>query len=112
MLRTGDEVLAIATEHGFALWIGNGNIQRGWCLAMLGRAEQGIALSSRGSHACRDAGCGGFRPFWLALLAEVDGHVGRFEEALERLAEADRLIETTGEAWFAAEVHRLRGQIQ
>jgi hypothetical protein len=47
----------------------------------------------------------------LALLAEAYGHAGRFHEALERLADADTMIETTQEAWPAAEVHRLRGQV-
>ncbi len=111
MLRTANEILAIANEHGFALWLAIGNIQRGWCLVMLGRAEEGVELLLEGLARCRDTGCGIVEPFWLALLAEVYCHVGQFEEGLERLAQAKGIIETTQERWPAAEVHRLRGQI-
>jgi predicted ATPase len=111
MLQTADEILAIANEHGFALWLAIGNIERGWCLAMLGRAAEGSGLLLEGLTGCRDTGCGVVVPFWLALFAEVYCHVGQFEEGLERLAQAGRLIETTQEAWPASAVHRLRGQI-
>ena len=77
----------------------------------LGRTEEGTNLLLEGLAGCRDTGCGIVMPFWLAVLAEIYGRVGQFEEGLERLAQADRLIETTQEAWPAAEVHRLRGQI-
>ena len=111
MLQTADDILAISNEHGFALWVAFGNIQRGWCLAMLGRPAEGIELLLKGLTGCRDTGCGIVVPFFLTLLAEAYGQVGRFEEALERLADADAMIETTREAWPSAVVHRLRGQV-
>ena len=111
MLQTADEILAISSEHGFALWPAFGNIQRGWCLVMLGRSAEGIELLLRGLLIAEDTGCGIVVPFFLALLAEAYGHVGCFQEALERLADADTMIETTREAWPVAEVHRLRGQV-
>jgi tetratricopeptide (TPR) repeat protein len=111
MLQTADETLAIANEHGFALWLAIGKVQRGWCLTMSGGADEGIELILAGLVGCKDTGCGIVVPFWLALLAEAYGHAGRFGEALERLADAQRMIETTQEAWPAAEVHRLRGQV-
>ena len=111
MLRSADEVLALSNEHGFAAWLAYGNMMRGWCLAMLGRGDKGLQLILEGVAACRDLGFSIMVPFWLAVLAEANGHVGQFEEGLERLDQAGRMIETTQERWFEAEVHRLRGQI-
>ena len=111
MLQTADEILAISSEHGFALWLAFGQIQRGWCLVMLGQSAEGIQLFLKGLTGCRATGCGIVLPFYLALLAQAYGHVGRFEEALEHLADADKMIENTQEEWALAEVHRLRGQV-
>src|SRR5262252_4648587 len=48
LLRVADEHLALAIEHGlehFRMWA---LIQRGWCLAGLGRADDGIPLVAAG----------------------------------------------------------------
>ena len=111
MLRSANEALAISNEQGFALWLASGIAMRGWSLGMLGRAPEGIALLYDGIAKSQDTGCGIVVPFWLAVLAEVYGHVGEFEEGLKRLAEAEAMIETTQERWPEAEVHRLRGQL-
>jgi predicted ATPase len=111
LLRMADKILAIANEHGLGLQLSVGNIQRGWCLAILDRAEEGIALLLEGLASLRKIGFRLFLPWYLALLAEANGHVGQFEEGLERLDQAGTMIETTQERWFEAEVHRLRGQI-
>jgi predicted ATPase len=110
MLQEADEILAISNEHGFALWLAFGNIQRGWCLVMLDQSA-GIELLLMGLAGCQAAGCGIVVPFYLCLLAEAYGRVGRFQEARERLADTDKMIERTQEAWPAAEVHRLMGRV-
>ena len=51
-------------------------------------------------------------PFFLALLADAYGRARSPEEGLKRLAEAEYLIEVTGERWAEAELHRIRGRLQ
>jgi predicted ATPase len=51
------------------------------------------------------------RPYWRALLAEVCGKRGQAEEGLSLLAEALALVETSGERWWEAEMHRLKGML-
>jgi predicted ATPase len=47
----------------------------------------------------------------LALLAEVLRAEGSQEEGLEALQEAVDLVETSGERFYEAEIHRLKGEL-
>jgi predicted ATPase len=51
------------------------------------------------------------RPYHLALLAEVLAGEGRFGEGMISLEEALALCSATGEAFHAAELHRLQGSL-
>jgi len=44
-------------------------------------------------------------------LAEAHGKVGQTEEGLSALAEALTLVNTTGERFYEAELHRLKGTL-
>jgi hypothetical protein len=48
ILPSADEVIAISSEKGFALWLAVGNIMRGWCLSAIGQPAEGIPLILRG----------------------------------------------------------------
>src|SRR3989440_8023128 len=50
-------------------------------------------------------------PYYLSLLAQVDGKAGRPEEGLACIDEGLMEARTHNERWWDAEVHRLRGQI-
>jgi class 3 adenylate cyclase/tetratricopeptide (TPR) repeat protein len=108
LLRVADEQLALTTEHGlehFAMWA---LIHRGWSLARLGRADEGIPLLAIG---LRDLGFISFRPGALTLLADACRMAGQLQPALEHLAEARRLAEATEARWFQAETLRLTGEV-
>jgi predicted ATPase len=111
MLRSADEVLAIAGEQGFMLWVGFGNVMRGWCLSTMGRTAEGIALLQKGLATCRAAGASLAIPFFLTMLAEAYRIASQPQQGLGRLAEAAKLVETTHERWAEAEIHRLRGTL-
>ena len=54
--------------------------------------------------------CQGYRlnfsvPLFLIILSQVYWTAGQPEEGLERLVEAAKLIETTGERWAEAELY-------
>ena len=51
------------------------------------------------------------RPHLLTLLAEVSGLLGQPEDGLTALEEALTLVEQTGEQYYAAELHRQRGEL-
>jgi predicted ATPase len=50
-------------------------------------------------------------PHYLALLANACEIAGQVEEALTLLDDALRIVERTGERWFAAELNRHKGQL-
>jgi tetratricopeptide (TPR) repeat protein len=111
MLRSADEVLAISAEQGFNIWLAFGNMMRGWCLATLGRATEGVSLLLRGIDDAAVTGCYIMRPAVLITLAQAYSVAAQPQEALNRLAEAEELIEKTHERWAEAEMHRLRGEL-
>ena len=51
------------------------------------------------------------RPYCLAMLAEAYAQNGQAEEGLAVVAEALAAVETTGERFYEAELHRLRGEL-
>ena len=74
-----------------------------------GDTLQGISLIEDGLEVWRTTGATLYIPFFLSLKAETFYLVDRTSEALEAIKEAERLTETSGERWWCAELHRLRG---
>jgi predicted ATPase len=106
-----DAATRLAGEQGIAQWFAGGTILRGWAVAVQGQAAEGIAQIHQGLVAWRAAWAEVLRPSWLALLAEAYAAGEDPAGGLHGLAEALVLIETTGERWYEAEIHRLRGEL-
>jgi predicted ATPase len=104
-------LIALSSEQGFALPLAWGTIERGWALAEQGRGEAGIAQIRQGLAAQQVTGTELYRPYWLALLAEAYGKVGRAAEGLTALAEALVTVDKTGERSAEAELYRLKGEL-
>ncbi|MGB6388551.1 MAG: adenylate/guanylate cyclase domain-containing protein [Methyloceanibacter sp.] len=112
VLRERIEVaISMATEHGFALVLGVGPIMRGWALVTEGRAEEGIRQISQGLERYRATGAGFQLPHLLTSLIEAYNKIEQPEEGLTTLAEAQALVETTGERYYEAELERLKGEL-
>jgi predicted ATPase len=105
-----EEVIAFCAEQGFPQLVAMGTILRGWGLAAQGREEEGIAQMRQGL-ATTPRGTGLGRPPVLAQLAEAYWQTGQTEEGLLLLAEALTVLDETGERWWEAEVHRLKGEL-
>ena len=50
-------------------------------------------------------------PFFLGLIAEQYGKIGRIERGLTFVSEALAAVERTGERWYEAELYRSRGAL-
>jgi class 3 adenylate cyclase/predicted ATPase len=111
LLQNADETLALATEHGFGFYRPVALTRRGWCLAALGRTNEGIPLLTAGIADLEKVGFILWRPWLLALLGDACRMAGQWQAALEHLAEALRVAEETGGRWFQAETVRLRGDV-
>jgi len=88
-----------------------GAVLRGWTLAHQGQAQAGIEQLTQGLTAWRATGAEVNRSYLLALLAEAHGTMGQPEAGLTMLAEALVHVEHTGERYYEAEIHRLKGAL-
>jgi predicted ATPase len=111
LFQYADQTLALASEHGLGLFRTMALYWRGWCLAALGRADEGIPLLNAGLAALHDLGYMIGKSRRQTLLGDACRMAGQWQAAKEHLAEARRLAEETGERWFQAETIRLRGDV-
>jgi tetratricopeptide (TPR) repeat protein len=109
--RCGETALALCAEHGFGLLGAMAGVLEGWGVAEQGEAEAGVVKIEKALAAHEATGARMLRHFFLALLAEAQWRAGRPEDALasvdEALAECDR----SGERFYEAELHRLKGEL-
>jgi predicted ATPase len=111
LLQYADELLALTTEHGLGHFRAMAFIERGWCLAALGRAHEGILLLAAGLAGWDESGLIIWKSWGLTLLGDACRMAGRWQAAHEHLAEARRLAEETGDRQCQAETLRLRGDM-
>jgi predicted ATPase len=52
-----------------------------------------------------------FMPYWLALLAEVEWLCGHLDQAARTVEQGIEFAERNGEAWWQAELLRLKGEL-
>ena len=106
-----EATITLATTHGVAHRVAQGQILQGGALAMQGDAATGVAQITQGWEAVQHLGQQLYHPYQLALLAEAYGQAGHPEAGLTCLAEAVARVEATEERWWAAEVSRLQGAL-
>ena len=78
---------------------------------MQGQGAEGLTQLRQGLDAYRATGAEFQRPHFLSLLAEVHRSLEQPEAGLTALSEALALVETTGERYYEAELHRLKGEL-
>lgn len=105
-----EALIALATDHGFALFLAIGGILQGATRAALGEPGQ-VGQIRQGLRAVRETGSALWEPYFLGLLAEVTAHEGEIETALSTLDEALTVAQATGERWAESELYRLRGTL-
>ena len=107
----GNDCVALASKHGFALWAAHGRILQGWAIAQRGEATTGIAHIRDGMAALEATGTRISTPFYLALLAEALALAGKNREGLAALDGALAKAAASGEKGWNAEIHRLCGEL-
>jgi predicted ATPase len=106
-----DANVAVSDEHGFPYYRAEATVFRGWALAGGGHTTEGIALLRAGVAAYRATGAVTEMPFFLTLLADVEGKAKQRDQGLGHLAEAERLVAETEDRWAEAELYRVRGEL-
>jgi len=106
-----EAAITLSSEQGFAFYLAMGTILRSWALAEQGQGEESIVQMRQGLTAYQTTGAELARSYWLSMLAEACGEIGRIEEGLTLLAEALTLVDKTGARRDEAELYRLKGEL-
>jgi tetratricopeptide (TPR) repeat protein len=110
-IQYAEEATSFSSEHGFPLYAAWGDIARGRSLTVLGHAQEGLDLITKGLSMHRATGAKIGDPAWLTIQAEAYGALGRPLEGLNCLDEATQIIDATEGRDSEAEMLRLRGDL-
>ena len=103
--------ITMCESHGFESFHAQALVLLGWATAAGGESESGIAQIHEGLAAWQATGTGMRRPYFLTLLADALLRAEQAEEGLTIIAEAETLIERSGETRGHAETVRLKGAL-
>jgi predicted ATPase len=106
-----EQLIALATEQGYPYFLAEGRLYQAWALGQQGRVGEAIRQMRQAISAMRVAHKGSGMPYRLLLLAGVHMRARQAPDGLDVLTEALSLVESTGERWFEAELHRVRGEL-
>ncbi|WFU69254.1 AAA family ATPase [Bradyrhizobium sp. CB2312] len=110
-LAHADEAISLSVEHEFAAIERRARFFRGALLAQAGELQAGIDLMRSALAATYRNSERGRRTLYLGHLAFAHAKLGEPEVGLRLLDEGVQMVQSTGERFFEAELHRLRGSI-
>jgi DNA-binding winged helix-turn-helix (wHTH) protein/predicted ATPase len=108
---TSESSVRISTEHGLAGLKTWSRSLTGWCAVRNGQHDRGLALLTEATNALRAMQSSAWLPYLLGLLSDARIKAGQSSDAMETVEEAISIGETTGERFYSAELHRLRGEL-
>lgn len=110
--KSTEELADQACKSGFPIFTTAGTFVLGWVLAERGEFERGIDQMVQGLNDWRKTtGARIGQTHVLVFLSEAYCRAGKVSEGLERIAEGFEELDRTGERWFEAELHRVRGEL-
>jgi DNA-binding winged helix-turn-helix (wHTH) protein/predicted ATPase len=101
----------LATEHDLAMPRAWSAGVMGWCAAENGDPARGVALLTEAVTALEAAHSRHFMPYLLGLLAQAHMKLGHHADAMKAVEDGIALAASGGERFYAAELHRLRGDL-
>jgi class 3 adenylate cyclase/tetratricopeptide (TPR) repeat protein len=110
-LELAEEGCRLTTEQGFQGLLGVVLLARGAALMLQGQTEEGVRQLREALAANEALGMLLARTWELGLLADGCGRLGQVEEGLGLIAEALDFANETGEHYWEADLHRLKGEL-
>ena len=107
-LQRAKDAAAWAADQRLAL-LWDPDILRGGALLGLGEVEEAVAATRAGLGARAVGGWVLGVPYFMALVSEVLQRAGDRDGTVATLAEAEAVMAASGERWWEAEIHRLKG---
>jgi tetratricopeptide (TPR) repeat protein len=106
-----DEVVALATAHGFPVWRGMGQLMLGWALAYSPGGENAIDVIREALGLLARVGTEVGATGGLAVLADAERALGRDAEALAAVEAGLAIAEQRDDHVSEPELHRLKGEL-
>ena len=103
------EWLSLTSGFGSTVGVANAMMARGWAATMMGNHETGLAELRDGLDQWRSTGSKVWAPNRLGRVIAAWMTAGKIDESVALLAEAFQAMEATGQRWYEAELHRLKG---
>jgi DNA-binding winged helix-turn-helix (wHTH) protein/tetratricopeptide (TPR) repeat protein len=104
-------LVELMEESGFELPYAQIWAATGWTLAHNGEADAALGRLREGISASRSSRVRFGLSHLLAVLAETELERGRAKPGLSAIDEARGFVEETGERFWEAEIHRIRGEL-
>jgi class 3 adenylate cyclase/predicted ATPase len=104
-------VIPASIRYSFPYWLAIGTLLGGWARIQQGSSRDDLEEIERGIAAYRSTGAAIAVPWFLSLLADAHGRTGDIDRGFALLAESETLADHTGELYYLAETHRLRGDL-
>jgi predicted ATPase/DNA-binding SARP family transcriptional activator len=108
--KQAKKAMTLASWQGLDWFQMLGTLLYGYALVQQADIEHGIARINEGMRAFHSTGQDLYRPYALASLAQAHAKMGQIEPALNALTEALAFTDRTGDRFWEAELHRLRGE--
>ena len=109
--QLSEELLEQSGTHQLADFAFHAGVARVWTMAQGGADGPDVVSALAVLPPATAAGIRPWRPFWLALLAEVSQRLGRLDEARRAVDQGFSELEAMGSSFCAAELFRLRGEL-
>ena len=110
-IAQADEAVALGGEKGAVFWKGVGMMFKACASALAGDAANGAQTIASSIAFFRSTGATVLLPFIQSCLARAHAASGQFDDAWQSIDTATTMLETSGERWCEAEVHRTAGEI-
>jgi predicted ATPase len=101
----------IATEHDLAMLTAWSTGILGWCIAENGDLDRGIAMLTDAMAGLQATQSRHLLCYLIGLSAELRMKAGRYAEAMQAAQDGIALAEASGERYYIAELHRLKGEL-
>ena len=105
------EAVAVSEEHGYRQWSAMGRIIVSWVAAVTEPSANTLSDVVARIDDYTQLGILSQLSAFLCLAAKAHLHAGRKQVAAQLLASAEAHVRATGERWYEAELHRLRGEL-
>ena len=112
-LATANSELSVqmATEHSLAQPKAWSMGVAGWSVAQNGDLDRGLQLATQAIVAMEAIQSRHFLAYLFGLLADAHLKAGHHVEAMKAVEEGLAMADATGEHFYSAELHRLRGEL-